>query len=100
MGREGAGKAHLLLSHIGLEMTHTVSTHFLLVSTSHVEPRTLQRNWGIWPLAGWTLPSITCVPWKGASWCTDTISGHGGYSKPLCIAAARKVTDTIDHKID
>lgn len=46
MGKEGVEKAHLLLSHISLEMTHIISIHFLFVSTSHVVPHLLQEELG------------------------------------------------------
>lgn len=46
MGKEGVEKAHLLRGHIHLERTHTISIHFLLVSTSHVVWYVLQEELG------------------------------------------------------
>lgn len=44
MGKERVEKAHLLLSHITLEMTHTISIHVPLVSTSHTVAYLLQEE--------------------------------------------------------
>lgn len=64
MGKERVKKAHLLLN-VNVEMTHTGSIHFPLVSTSHTVPRLCKGNSGIESPAGWALPSITCMLWKG-----------------------------------
>lgn len=67
MGKEGVEKAHLLLSHISLEMTHTISIHFLLVSTSHTVPHVLLQEELGNIVPGWVDTSQHHLPlWKGA----------------------------------
>ena len=86
-----ARAAHLLLRHISLEMTHTVSIHFLLLSTSHAVPHLLQDKLGNTVLDWASTSQDHLHTRKGViNWCADNISDHKGYSKSICITSAGK----------